>query len=568
MRPTFLPALLLAVFAPVASMGLLADTVFTGGAVYTLDARLPRASAVVVEGRRIVYVGDDAGALRHAGGGAERVDLRGRMLLPGFQDSHAHPGMVPNPATRLDVGGLRRREDILQRIRDYAAAHPDRPWITGTGWDEAAFLPGGQPTRAELDAAAGARPALLTNNSLHMAWVNSAALRAGGITRATPDPANGRIERDADGEAGGVLQEAAMDLVRRAMPPAPVEEQVADLLAAMRTMHRHGITAWIDAAVRPGAVPAYLALARDPAFAMRARICLYFDPAGDDAEQLARFRAWRAQFAGTRVDAGCVKIVEDGAFGSHTVALLEPYADEPARFGRGQLFVEPARLSRLVTRLDAEGFQLHVHTEGDRAARSALDAIAAARQTNGARDNRHTLAHLVLVDAADVPRLHALDVVANMSPLWGRPDPWGALFAPKLFGPERAARQYPVRTLLDAGARLAWGSDWPVSEVAPLDGIETATTRRHPGGRDAQGVEDAPLGANQRVSLAEALHAYTAGGAWLAHAETERGSIAPGRLADLVVLGRDLFSVDALAIHATTVELTMVDGEVVFRRGE
>lgn len=543
-----------------------ATTVFVGGVVETMGAGAHRATALAVAGERIAYVGDDAGARAWIGPQTRVIDLHGRTLLPGFQDSHVHPELVPNPATRLDVGGLGAREAIFRRIGEYAAAHPAKPWVVGTGWEEAAFLPSGQPDRAMLDAVVRDRPAFLTNNSQHMGWANSAALAAAGITRDTPDPANGRIERDAAGEPTGVLQEAAMDLMRRVIPPRPVDEQVEDLRAALREMNRLGITGYEDAAVRTEWVDAYLALGRAGPAGMRVNLCLYFDPAGEDDAQLARFEQLRAQFAGTSVHAPCVKFVQDGAYGSHTVALLQPYSDEPEKFGHGTLFVEPERLKRLVTRLDAAGFQVHVHAEGDAATRTALDAIDAARKANGPRDNRHTLAHLVLVDPSDQPRFRTLGVVANMSPLWSRGDPWETVFAPKLFGPERSARLYPAHTLLAAGARLVYGSDWPVTGVAPLDGLETAVTHRYPGGRDPEGRPDTAWIPGERVTLQQALEAYTVNGAWLVHDEHQRGTLEAGKLADLVVLGGDLGKTAPLDIHALGVDLTMVGGQVVYER--
>ena len=415
-----------------------------------------------------------------------------------------------------------------------------------------------------LDAAVPDRPAFLTSNSQHMGWANSRALAKSGVTPVTPDPPNGRIERDAAGRPTGVLQEAAMDLVRGAIPPLSTEEIAEDLTAALDELKRNGITAFVDAASRPPLMQAYAALAQAGRIDQRAHICQYYDPAGDDDLQLRDLVEHRRAFAGTSVDAGCVKIVLDGAYGSHTVALLEPYSDEPEKFGHGQLFLAPERLERVVARLDAEGFQVHVHALGDGAVRASLDAFAEARRVNGVRDSRHMLAHLAMIDAADLPRFKTLGVVANMSPLWNRGDPWETVFAPKMFGPQRSANLYLTRSLLDAQATLVWGSDWPVTGLDPLDGIETAITRRYPGGRNPEGIEDASWIPAQRVTLPEAVAAYTASGAYLLHDEAERGTIAVGKLADLVVLSRNLFATDPLAIHAIEVDMTLVGGQVVF----
>ncbi|MGB7739254.1 MAG: amidohydrolase [Steroidobacteraceae bacterium] len=543
-----------------------ADIVFLNGAVYTVDAAQPTAAAIALAQGRIVYVGTDDTARQYVGRKTRVIDLQGRTLLPGFQDSHLHPGDVPNPGTALDLGGLKTREDIFERIHRFAASHPGKAWIVGTGWDEAAFLPSGQPTREMLDALVPDRPAFLTNNSLHMGWSNSLALAKSGVAAGTPDPPNGRIERDEAGRPTGVLQEAAMDVVRGVIPPLTTDEMAEDLAAALNELKRNGITAFMEALSSPALLQAYLALARDGRIDQRAAICQYYDPALGDDRQVVDLMSRRKAFTDTSIDANCVKIVLDGAYGSHTVALLQPYSDEPEKFGHGKLFLEPDRLKRIVTRLDAEGFQIHVHALGDGAVRASLDAFAEARRVNGVRDSRHTLAHLAMIDAADLPRFKALGVVANMSPLWNRGDPWETVFATKMFGPERSANLYLTRSLLDAQATLVWGSDWPVTGMDPLDGIETAVTRRYPGGKNPDGVEDTSWIPAQRVTLPEAVVAYTASGAYLLHDEAERGTIAVGKLADLVVLSRNLFATDPLAIHAIEVDMTLIGGHVVFER--
>lgn len=542
-----------------------ADTVFVNGAVYTVDPAHSWAAAVAVRGGRIEYVGTDAGAKPYVGPRTRVIDLEGRMLLPGFRDSHVHPQLAPNPATQLNVTGLTTPDAIVSKIGDFAQAHASKPWVVGTGWAEAAFLPSGLPTRQQLDAAVGERPTFLTNNSQHMAWVSSAALAAASITAATPDPPNGHIVKDAAGRPTGVLQEAAMALVHSVIPPPTTAERATDLAASIAEMHRNGITSMEEAAARPPMLPGYAALAGDGRLGMRTRICQYFDPAGDDATQLREFIAQRAAFGNGAARADCVKIVLDGSYGSHTVALLEPYSDEPERFGTGKLFLEPERLNRLVTRLDREGFHVHIHTIGDKAVRTALDAYAAARRSNGVHDARHTLVHLSLVSQDDLRRFRELDVVANMSPLWSHGNPWETVFGAKMFGEQRAVR-YRTRSLLDQGTVVAFGSDWPVSSVSPLEGIEVAVTHRHPGGRDENGKVDQTWLPQERITLAEAITGYTAAGAYLAHEEFERGTIRPGYAADIVVLASNLFDVEPLAIHAVPVDLTMVGGKVVYER--
>lgn len=544
-----------------------AEFVFTAGVVHTVDPALPRASALAVRGGTIAWVGDDAGARALVGPGTRVIDLRGRMLLPGFIDGHVHPGMAPNPRTALSLHGLVRREEIFERIRAWAAANPAASWVVGDGWDEGAFLPSGKPTREMLDALVPERPALLYDNAGHGAWVNSRALAVAGITAATPDPVNGRIQRDARGEPSGMLHEdSAMQLVARHIPPATPAEVRENLEVALADMSRQGITGLQDAMATPEIAEAFRALDREDRLPLHARLCLPHAPEKDDAAQITGFLAQRAALAGKRLRADCVKLFLDGAYGSHTVVLLEPYADQPERFGRGTLFIPQDRLDRLVTRLDAEGFQVHLHAQGDGAVRAGLDAIAAARRANGLRDARHTIAHLCLVDAADRRRFRELGVIANLSPLWMLPDPWETVFAPRLFGPERSARLFETRSFLADGVTVVFGTDWPVTGLSPVAGLETATTRRYPGGKDPHGREDSPLVAREAIDLPQAIEAYTLAGARLLHAEVERGSLAVGKAADLVVLDRNLLESEPLARHRARVDMTLVGGRVVYER--
>ncbi|MEI8296959.1 MAG: amidohydrolase [Pseudomonadota bacterium] len=543
-----------------------ADMVFVNGAVYTVDAARSWATALAVSAGQVTYVGDDATARGFIGPTTRVVDLAQRMLLPGFQDSHAHPADAPNPATSLDLHGLTDRAQIFQRVQQYAKAHPKKPWIVGDGWDKVAFLPSGMPTRDMLDPLISDRPVFLTDNSGHSAWVNSRALAMAHISERTAEPTSGRIERDTRGKPSGVLHEdAAMELVSPLIPPTSAQDQREDLQVALAEMVRLGITAVEDAMATPAVVAAYEAMERSGQLKVRANLCLPFRPTDDDDAQLQQFIAQRAALQGKRLSATCVKIFLDGAYASHTLVLLEPYSDEP-RFGRGTLFVEQTRLNRLVARLDAAGFQIHMHTQGDGAVRAALDAFAAARVANGPRDSRHTLAHLCLVDPADVPRFRTLGVIANMTPLWSLGDVWEAQDAPRLFGPVRNEHVLPTRTLLDAGVVLAWGTDWPVTGVAPLDGLETAITHRYPGGLDLAGKEDQAWNPAERVGLAEAITAYTSAGAYLMHEEATRGSLSPGKAADFVVLERNLFDTPPLRIHSVRVDMTVIDGKVAYER--
>jgi predicted amidohydrolase YtcJ len=363
-----------------------------------------------------------------------------------------------------------------------------------------------------------------------------------------------------------VLQEeAAMELVESLIPLPSPEERVANLSAALHEMTRLGFTAIEDAMATPEVAHAYQTLDQAGALELRADLCLPFAASEDDDAQVESFLAQRTALAGRRLRAGCVKILLDGAYGSHTLALLQPYSDD-AKFGKGKLFVDQERLDRLVSRLDSAGFQIHVHAQGDGAVRAALDAFAEARRENGFHDNRHTLAHLCLIDAADIPRFRSLGVIANMTPLWSLGDAWETVFAPRLFGPERSHRIFQTRTLLESGVIVVWGSDWPVTGVSPLDGLETAVTHRYPGGKDLAGKADRSWNPEERVSLEQALVAYTSAGAYLMHDERARGSLSVGKAADLVVLSGNLFETAPLEIHTVQVDMTVVGGKVVFAR--
>ncbi len=549
-----------------------AEPVFRGGAVYTVDAARAWASAVAVREGRIVYVGSDDGLEPFIGPQTRVIELAGRMLLPGFQDSHIHPGGGIGLA-KLRLYGLRNRQEVLERIREYAATHPELEWIDGAGWEVAAFKPSGVPHRRMLDQVVPDRPAFLRASDGHTGWANSRALALAGITAETPDPPNGRIGRDPEsGEPDGVLYEAAQTLVSQHVPPITPEERLAGYRLFLNELRRHGITAFVDAGAAPEADRTFAQLAAAGELNAHAVLCMSFDPDRSDDEQVEKFLARRRALAGPGLRANCVKLMLDGIIEQHTGSLLEPYLDQEG--DRGPLFIGGARLERLVTRLDREGFQIHVHAIGDRAVREALDAFEAARRANGPRDARlpsrgqarHSVAHVQLINPADIPRLRRLGVAANMTPLWGHGDDWNLVFAEPRLGPERSRWLYSHATILATGGRLVWGTDWPVTTLAPLDGIEAAVTRRGLGGRDPEGRSDTAWIPDERIRLDEALAAYTINGAWLVSEEAERGSIEVGKRADLVVLEKNLFEVDPLDIHRVRVDLTVFGGRIVYDR--
>ncbi|MGW5281028.1 amidohydrolase [Streptomyces collinus] len=533
-----------------------ADLLFTGGPVLTPEGRT--ATAVAVTGDRVTAVGHDE--LRElAGPRTEVVDLAGRLLLPGFQDAHVHPVPAGLELTQCDLSGLTTAEETVAAVRAYAEAHPDRAWVLGGGWSMEAFE-GGVPTRELLDAVVPDRPVYLPNRDHHGAWVNSRALELAGIDRNTPDPADGRIERDASGAPSGTLQEGAMRLVGELAPAATAAERLAALLHAQRHLHALGITAWQDALVgdflgMDDPAGAYLTAARDGSLTARVTGALWWDR-DRGAEQIPELVAKRAEFSHGRFRAGTVKLMLDGVAENHTAALLDPYLDRCgcATANRGKSFIHPERLPTYVTELDALGFQCHFHALGDRAVRDALDAVEAARTANGPSDTRPHLAHLQVVHPDDVPRFARLGATANIQPLWAAHEPQMDELTIPFLGAERAAWQYPFGALLRSGARLAAGSDWPVSSPDPLHGVHVAVNRVEPGGGAPVFLPD------ERLSLADALTAYTAGSAYVNHLD-DGGRVAVGALADLVVLDRDPFAGPPEEIAGTRVALTYVGGE-------
>ncbi|MFJ8861202.1 amidohydrolase [Streptomyces sp. NPDC102451] len=538
-----------------------ADLVFTGGPVHTADAAHTRATTVAVTGERITAVGhDEVRAL--IGPRTEVVDLAGRLLVPGFQDAHVHPVTAGLELARCDLTGARTAAATTAAVRAYADAGRDQEWITGGGWSMEAF-DGGAPTRHQLDAVVPDRPAYLVNRDHHGAWVNSRALALAGITARTPDPADGRIERDGRGEPTGLLQEGAMDLVARHTPRSTPADRLAALLRAQRLLHAHGITAWQDAIIgeygsMDDVSDAYLTADRDGSLTARVTGALWWDRERG-GEQIPGLLARRSELNGRNFRAGTVKIMQDGVAETGTAALLAPYLDACgcATADSGTSFVDPAALCRYVTELDALGFQTHFHALGDRAVREALDAVEAARAANGNTDTRPHLAHLQIVHPDDIPRFRALGATANIQPLWAAHEPQMDELTIPFLGGERAALQYPFAALLRSGATVAAGSDWPVSSADPLQGIHTAVNRVAPGGDGPVFLPD------QRISLTDALTAYTAGSAYVNHLD-DTGVIRAGALADLVVLDRDPYAAPAEEIAGTGILATYVGGRRVY----
>jgi predicted amidohydrolase YtcJ len=547
-----------------------ADLLFVNGPVYTVDAARSWASAVAVKAGTIVAVGTDDDVRGWTGSHTEVVDLAGRMLIPGFQDAHIHPPGSGLEMLRCNLSDIYALEEYERIIADYAAANPDATWILGGGWYMDVF-PGGTPTKETLDALVPDRPAVLTNRDGHGAWVNSRALELAGITRHTPDPGDGRIERSADGEPTGTLHEGAMALVSAVAPQDTDEDYAAGLRVAQTYLHSLGITAWQDAIVGIDdsyrTLDTYVEAAGRGELTARVVGALWWDRhlGLDQIERLvdARARASVGRFAPTSV-----KIMQDGIIENFTAATLTPYLDAHGRptENRGISFVDPELLKEAVTRLDALGFQAHFHALGDRAVRESLDAIEAALVANGPSDNRHHLAHIQIVHPDDIPRFHQLGAVANGQPLWAAHEGQMDNLTIPFIGPERASWQYPFASLVRAGAVLAFGSDWSVSSPNPLWEMQVAVERRAPGeltDRFGDAIADVFL-PEERIDLATALGAFTMGAAYVNHLDQVTGSIETGKFADLAVIDQNLFEIPSSEVWKARVELTFVEGQCVF----
>ena len=550
-----------------------ADLIFRNGAVYTVDAARSWAQAVAVRAGRIVAVGTDDEIRAMADPATETVDLRGGMLLPGFQDAHVHPVGGGVDMLQCDMHELATQEDYLLAVKTYAEEHPEREWILGGGWAMDVF-PGGTPTKELLDAIVPDRCIFLPNRDGHGAWVNSRALEVAGVTSETPDPDDGRIERADDGQPSGTLHEGAMDLVARHAPPPTSAEMAEGLLKGQEYLHSLGITAWQDAIVDDHDhfgrnYTTYVEAAGRGDLTARVVGALWWDR-HRGAEQIEEFIDLRARGGVGRFAATSVKIMQDGVCENYTAAVLEPYLDAhgEATDNRGISFVEPEALKGYVTQLDRLGFQVHFHALAERAVREGLDAIEAALLANGPSDNRHHLAHLQVVHPDDIPRFRALGAVANAQPLWAAHESQMDDLTIPFLGEPRWRWQYPFGSLVRAGAALAMGSDWSVSSPDPLQEMHVAVNRQMPSNYPHKVERGEVFLPGERLDLPTAIAGFTMGSAYVNHLDDRTGSIEPGKLADLAVVDRNLFEHPVEEIGEASVLQTFVEGERVYEAAD
>ncbi|MDQ0095175.1 amidohydrolase [Paeniglutamicibacter psychrophenolicus] len=544
---------------------------FHSGTIFNGRNVLPAGSALAVRNGRILAVGPEAQVRRALPDPRNDVSLADRALSPGFIDAHVHVLMGGVESLACDLTGADGPDDTLAAIASFAATHTG-DWITGGGWSMSDF-PGGTPTAAMLDPLTGETPTYLVNRDYHGAWVNSAALRLAGITAQTPDPVDGRIERDAHRKPTGTLHEGAMDLVNALIPAPDPAALRAGLLAGQRYLHSFGITGWQEALLGNYAgyadgSPIYRGLLAEGLLTGKAAGALWV-PRETTLESVPalvdNFLARRKENAVAGFRTTTAKIMVDGVAENRTAAMLDPYPrscdcapDSPDETGLRYLSAEV--LTAVAVALDAAGFDLHLHVIGDGAARMGLDALEAARAANGATGGRHHLAHVQVIHPDDVARFGALGLGINAQALWACNDEQMLELTNPILGGERAGWQYPFRSLIDAGAHLVMGSDWPVSTPDPFAAIHVAVNRTEPG--HPQGT---PLVPEQAITVLEAMRGYTAGSAWV-NRDHEGGHLRPGARADLALLDADPFSIPSRDLHRVGVELTLASGHAVFTR--
>ncbi|MFP5378399.1 MAG: amidohydrolase [Vicinamibacteria bacterium] len=537
------------------------DLMVVNGRVFTADGRGTMAEAVAVQGNRIVRVGTTREVLRMRRPQTEVIDAGGNAVVPGFNDAHLHFLSGGLGLHQVNLQEATTVDEVRDTVAAWAEANPDSAWVRGRGWYYTTFA-GGLPTRQMLDAIVADRPAWLTAYDGHSGWANSKALELAGITRRTPNPPGGIIEKDPrTGEPTGVLKETAMRLMAGVLPETTREERLQALGEAVDEAHRLGVTSVQNASGSLDEFELYDDLREAGDLDVRVYSAISVGPdvtAGD----YDRFDAIRERFSDDPLfKVGAIKLMVDGVIEGHTAAMLAPYADRPESAGEARF--TPERLTEVVTELDRRGWQIMIHAIGDRGVRMALDAFEHAAEVNPApeRGRRHRIEHIETIDPADIPRFAELGVAASYQPYHGLPSPEGGDVWSTAIGPERAARGWIFATLHEAGARLVFGSDWPVVSMDPRFGLHVAVNRT-----TLDGEPEGGLPPEERLGLETALEAYTRAGAWASFDDLRKGAIAPDMLADIVILSTDIFDETPTSLLHTAVDVTIFDGKVVHRR--
>lgn len=582
-----------------------ADTILLNGSVYTVEPgtdwdKDPQ-EGIALKGDSILAIGSSAEMRDYSGPDTAEYDLAGKMVLPGFVDTHIHLGMAAQLQAGVDLANCTTVPEVLDLLTDFAAAHPDDEVIRGSGWRYFLF-PGSEPEKGIIDDIVADKPVILTAFDGHTTWVNSKALEVAGITNTTPDPMGGKIERDSEGNPTGVLREmAAANLVTTAVAPIPPEQIAGALRELLPQVAAQGVTMVDDAAVYPDIIAAFAILDAEGGLPLRVNgeMIVIPDLGSDEIPVLEETRAlfspgYPKKDAGMqfednlpvtlgdlsdhlpapdslsryRDDSGLLrfqtaKLFLDGVVEAHTGYLIEPYSDRPEM--NGTITWDPDEFSSVIAELDEDGFQIDIHAIGDGAVRMSLDAYEQAREKNGIRDSRHKISHVLLINRTDIPRFASNGVIAAMQPNWFYYNKNFMNSTLPFLGRERAEHMAPLKSILDSGAIVAFGTDYPVGSdyltFNPLDGIRTAVTRLP---LPPDSPDHPPYSPDERVDLKTALTAATYTGAYTNFMENQTGSLEVGKLADIVVLDKDIFTLPAEEINSARVVATFLEGKTVY----
>jgi len=541
------------------------DAVFYNANAYTLVDAQPWAEALAVDGGRIVYVGDSESALALAGSATRRYDLGGRMLLPGFIDTHMHPITGGAYALALSLDTFGTVDEWVSAISAYARANPDAPVIFGYGFLASTFGPTG-PTRQLIDAVVPDRPVLIMDEGFHGAWANSRALEALNITQDTPDPEPGfsYYKRDAHGDATGYLLEGTAGMAMDALDVITEDTIVAGTAHVIDVLNGYGVTSVFDAGTGVDGGPGPILRRLEADGELTVRIVGSWRPRGRDdvAHVVERVQAWQRDIRGERYHYRVLKIMDDGTVEGRTAAMFEDYQGEPGNSGE-TVFTE-AEMTQMISAAAAAGIDVHVHALGERAVHETLNAIEAARKASPDSETRYAICHIQVITDQDLPRFRDLDVIAQSTPLWASYDTYGEQFVSR----DQFHRYWRYASLRDLGVRLTFGSDFPASGAGML-GMSPVVQMEIGHTRQAAGDPQAPVQPreSERLDVETLIRGYTRDAAWQLRMENDLGSLEAGKLADLVVVERNLFETDPYEIHAVGVYMTVLAGEPVYEIG-
>ncbi len=535
-----------------------ADILIVHAKVYTLNQAAPWAQALAIRHGKIVAVGSDEVVGKMRGIGTRVIDAGGKLVLPGFTDCHIHFLSGSLGLGRVNLEGAANTGEIQNRLREYAARHPGDSWILGRGWNYAMFTPATLPDRLALDQLFPNRPVLLTAYDGHTGWANSKALSLAGITKNTLDPANGAIVREPQtGVPTGALKESAQRLVSKIVPKPSRVDKLTAYRAGIKWANQNGITRVHSAGGDFEELELLEELRQTKQLSVRFYVSYFLNPPELRKEDIEAIEQARRKYHDEWIDTNAVKFMVDGVVESHTAAFLEPYADDPSI--KGSLFWDPEKYKAAVAELDKRGLQLFTHAIGDNGIRTALDAYEFAETNNHSKDRRPRVEHIEDVSSADISRFGKLGVIASMQPLHSYPDADTLNVWVRNVGPERATRAWVWKSIAEDGGHYAFGSDWPVVTLNPWEGIQVAVTRQTTDGKPPDGFVS-----SQRLSVAKAIEGYTLDAAYAGRREKTEGSLETGKVADVIIVDRNLLEIDPRTISETKVLLTIAGGKVVY----